>query len=199
MAQIDYERRVIQLKVVYDGPAGSGKTSIVRHIYERTRTPDAEPQVLLHQSPGGGYFDYLPMRLGDIRGFVTQLDLYTVPSGDELRSVRYNLLDAADGVVFVADCREERASANVAAFGELRENLTQHDVALDRLPFVVLLNQCDAPTAVSPARIATPLVAWHPAPATVSVFQCSAVSGEGVFECLKEISRRCLTELKRRA
>lgn len=199
MAQIDYERRVIQLKVVYDGPAGSGKTSILRHIYRRTRTPDAEPQVLLQESPGGGYFDYLPMRLGEIRGFIPQLDLYTVPSGDELRSVRYNLLDGADGIVFVADCRDERAPANIAAFGELRDNLTEHQVALDRLPFVVLLNQCDAATASSPARIATPLVAWHPAPATVPVFQSSAVSGEGIFEGLKEISKRCLIELRRRA
>ncbi|MCA9623258.1 MAG: gliding-motility protein MglA [Myxococcales bacterium] len=194
MAFVDLAARKIAMTVVYYGPAGSGKTACIRHVYARTGGAQAAPPRDDHRR---GYYDLLPLQLGEIRGFRTHFDLLSVPSGDAAAETRRALLEKVDGVVFVADGREERGAANAASLAELRVFLSTHGLDLALLPYVVQVNHADAPSAASPATTATPLIRWHPQPAAVPVLTTVATTGAGVFEALKAISRLCLAELKR--
>lgn len=100
-------------------------------------------------------------------------------------------------MVFVADCRADRADDNLASLAELRASSSSHGIDLAQLPVVVQLNHSDAPTAASAAAVATPLITWHADPAAVPVHMSAAPSGLGVFDRLKSISRLCLVALKR--
>lgn len=199
MAFINYGEKHIALKVVYAGPAGSGKTATLRHVYEHTSDSSMRQGWALSSASDGRHYDYLPMELGEIRGFRTTIDLYTTPSALDRSEERLHLVEAVDGLVFVADCRAEQAAANVPCLHELRGHLVCHDYDLAKLPYVIQLNHSDAPGAASPATVATPLLSWHPDPAAVPVHVSSAQTGQGVFETLKSVSKLCLAALKRGA
>ena len=193
MTLINYKERIIRAKVVYWGPAGSGKTSNLNYIWQRTN-PNAPDQALFGKE---GHYEYLPLSLGEIRGFKTVFDLFTVPGGASLREARRKLLERTDGIVFVADSRRGHAAHNAQAFSELSEGLASWGFALSKLSLVVQCNRSDAPDALTPANVAAPLLGVHPHPANVPVFVGHAASGVGVFETLKAVSKLVLTELRR--
>lgn len=195
MTFINYSERIIRAKVIYWGPAGSGKTTNLNYIWHRTN-PNAPERDLMGKE---GHYECLPLSLGDIRGFKTIFDLYTVPGGPSLREARRKLLEHTDGVVFVADSRRGHAPHNAQAFSELSEGLASWGFALSKLPLVVQCNLSDAPDALTPAIVAAPLLAVHPHPATVPVFVAQAATGVGVFDSLKAVSKLVLVELKRGA
>jgi hypothetical protein len=195
VALVDYEQRVIRAKLVYWGPADAGKTANIRHVYQRTR---GETQPNLDASPPKpGCYDYLPIQLGEIRGFKVFFELFTVPGGASWSDARRSLLERADGIIFVGDSRRGRARDNASALSELFEALASWGLALGAVPFVVQCNRSDAPDAMSPAEMAAPLLAVHPRPAAVPVFAACASQGAGVFDSLKAISKLVLVELKR--
>lgn len=198
MAFINHPEKAIEMKVVYCGPAGSGKTATLQHIYLRTRDP-SQGALRPETTHDGRQYDFLPFSLGEIGGYRTTLNLYTTPSAAAAAEERRHLMQRVDGVVFVADCRAGREAANLACLQELHGNVQSHGFDLARLPFVLQLNHSDAPGAASPAAVATPLAAWHPHPQSVPVHISAAPSGQGVFETLKSVSRLCLMELKKNA
>lgn len=199
MSRVFPEAKLIELTVLYHGPATSGKTATLTHVFERTNDPELRRRWRSSASSDGGrMYDFLPMRLGDIRGFRTEICLVTVPSAPEAEPTRRDLVAETDGIVFVADCRPERQAANRASFEELWRHLVEAGRDLRRLPFVLQLNHADAPGAASLAAVATPLMTWHSDPAQVPVHASVASRGDGVFEALKSISKLCLLELRRR-
>src|SRR5262245_1304016 len=131
MAFINYAERIIKAKIVYWGPHKSRKTENLNYIYQRTNT---EHRGALHDSPGKeGHYDLLPIKLGDIRGFQTQFELYTVPGGDAYAAARRALLESVDGVVFVGDSRKGRAAHNARSFSELVEGLASWGMAFSKV------------------------------------------------------------------
>src|SRR5262245_41699716 len=123
MATIDYGQRIIHAKVVYYGPHGSGKTTNLNHIWEKTKTPGAEKQRLKGDRADSEYYDYLPLSLGEIRGFKTQFHLFTVPGHPSYSASRAELLKGVDGIIFVADSHEDHVRDNTDSLAELETNL----------------------------------------------------------------------------
>ena len=80
MSFINYMAREINCKLVYYGPGLCGKTTNLQYIYERTN-PDAKGKMisLATETERTLFFDFLPLSLGEIRGFKTRFHLYTVP------------------------------------------------------------------------------------------------------------------------
>src|SRR5690606_33482744 len=80
MRFINYMAREINCKIVYYGPGLCGKTTNLQYIYERTN-PDAKGKMisLATETERTLFFDFLPLSLGEIRGFKTRFHLYTVP------------------------------------------------------------------------------------------------------------------------
>ena len=193
MSFINYMAREINCKIVYYGPGLCGKTTNLQHIYERTN-PDAKGKMisLATETERTLFFDFLPLSLGEIRGFKTRFHLYTVPGQVFYDASRKLILKGVDGVIFVADSQLERVEANLESVDNLRVNLSEQGYDLDKLPYVIQYNKRDLPNAIEVAELRSQLNTTG-----VPDFEATARSGEGVFETLKAVSKLVLTELRR--
>jgi signal recognition particle receptor subunit beta len=192
MSFINYASREINCKIVYYGPGLCGKTTNLQHVYQKT-APDAKGKMisLATETERTLFFDFLPLALGEIRGFKTRFHLYTVPGQVFYDASRKLILKGVDGVVFVADSQEERLDANIESMDNLRINLEEQGYDLDKIPFVIQYNKCDLPN-VTPLEELRALLN----PRGVPEFQACAMTGEGVFETLKAVAKLILVELR---
>ena len=193
MSFINYSSREINCKIVYYGPGLCGKTTNLQHIYNKTN-PDAKGKMisLATETERTLFFDFLPLSLGEIRGFKTRFHLYTVPGQVFYDASRRLILKGVDGVVFVADSQEARFEANIESLENLRTNLGEQGYNLDKLPYIVQYNKRDMPEVLSVDDLRKELN-----PTGVPDFEAIAVKGDGVFETLKAVAKQVLTELKR--
>jgi len=192
MSFINYSSREINCKIVYYGPGLCGKTTNLQYIYNKTN-PQAKGKMisLATETERTLFFDFLPLSLGEIRGFKTRFHLYTVPGQVFYDASRKLILKGVDGVVFVADSQVERMEANIESLENLRTNLTEHGYDLDKIPYVVQYNKRDLPNAAQMDELKSLLN-----PTTVPDFEACAVSGEGVFDTLKAVAKLVLQELR---
>jgi signal recognition particle receptor subunit beta len=149
MSFINYSSREINCKIVYYGPGLCGKTTNLQYIYAKTN-PEAKGKMISLETETERtlFFDFLPLSLGEIRGFKTRFHLYTVPGQVFYDASRKLILKGVDGVVFVADSQVERMDANLESLENLRDNLKEQGYDLDALPYVVQYNKRDLPNAV---------------------------------------------------
>jgi signal recognition particle receptor subunit beta len=194
MAFINYSAREINCKLVYYGPGLCGKTTNLKHIYERT-APQARGKMisLATETERTLFFDFLPLALGEIRGFKTRFHLYTVPGQVFYDASRKLILKGVDGVVFVADSQEERYEANMESLDNLRSNLQEQGLDLDRLPWVIQYNKRDLRSALPVEELRRAL---NPTGKLLD-FEASATPGKGVFETLKALAKLVLQDLRR--
>lgn len=193
MSFINYSSREINCKIVFYGPGLCGKTTNLQHVYGKTN-PDAKGKMisLATETERTLFFDFLPLSLGEIRGFKTRFHLYTVPGQVFYDASRKLILKGVDGVVFVADSQVERMEANIESLDNLRVNLKEQGFDLDKVPFVIQYNKRDLPNAAPVDELRKLLN-----PNGVPDFEACATTGEGVFETLKAISKLVLIELKK--
>ncbi len=193
MSFINYMAREINCKIVYYGPGLCGKTTNLQYIYERTN-PDAKGKMisLATETERTLFFDFLPLSLGEIRGFKTRFHLYTVPGQVFYDASRKLILKGVDGVIFVADSQIERLEANQESLENLRTNLAEQGYSLEKVPFVIQYNKRDLPNVVPVEELRELLN-----PTRVPDYEANARSGMGVFDTLKAVSKLVLTELKR--
>ena len=194
MAFINYSAREINCKLVYYGPGLCGKTTNLKYIYEKTAA-DAKGKMisLATETERTLFFDFLPLALGEIRGFKTRFHLYTVPGQVFYDASRKLILKGVDGVVFVADSQEERFEANVESLENLKANLREQGYDYDKIPIVIQYNKRDLPNAVAVESLRESLNPTGKLPD----FEAAAQSGKGVFETLKALARLVLQELKK--
>ena len=193
MSFINYSSREINCKIVYYGPGLCGKTTNLQYIYNKTN-PDAKGKMisLATETERTLFFDFLPLSLGEIRGFRTRFHLYTVPGQVFYDASRKLILKGVDGVVFVGDSQLERMEANIESLENLRSNLQEQGYDLDKLPYVMQYNKRDLPNAVSLAELEEALN-----PTNVPMFEAIAPKGSGVFDTLKAVAKLVLTELRK--
>jgi signal recognition particle receptor subunit beta len=193
MSFINYSSREINCKIVYYGPGLCGKTTNLQHIYSKTN-PEVKGKMisLATETERTLFFDFLPLALGQIRGFKTRFHLYTVPGQVFYDASRKLILKGVDGVVFVADSQIERMEANVESLENLRINLLEQGYELGKLPYVIQYNKRDLPNAAPMAEM-SPLLNAAGAPE----FEACATVGTGVFETLKAVAKGVLSDLKK--
>jgi signal recognition particle receptor subunit beta len=138
------------------------------------------------------FFDFLPLALGQIRGFKTRFHLYTVPGQVFYDASRKLILKGVDGVVMVADSQIERMEANLESLDNLRINLGEQGYDLAKVPYVVQYNKRDLPNAAPLDELRRLLN-----PMGVPDFEACATVGTGVFETLKAVAKGVLNDLRR--
>jgi hypothetical protein len=195
MVFFNYATMQMAAKIVYYGPGLCGKTTNLHWIYAKT-TPQSRGEMVSLETETDRtlFFDLLPLDVGVIGGFKTRLQLYTVPGQVFYNTTRKLVLKGVDGIVFVADLQRAMLDANVESFKNLRENLAEIGVNMDEVPLVLQLNKRDLPNIIERETLVESLDPEERYPTVES----SAVSGEGVFETLKEISKLTLRTLRRR-
>jgi len=194
MSFINYSAREINCKLVYYGPGLCGKTTNLQHIYKRV-APTSKGKLisLATETERTLFFDFMPLQLGEIRGFKVRLHLYTVPGQVFYDASRKLILKGSDGIVFVADSQLERMESNIESLQNLEQNLAEQGLALEKMPFVIQYNKRDLPNVVSIEDLQRALNSRN-----VPWFEAVATTGVGVFETLKSIAKMVLQELKKR-
>lgn len=186
-------QREINCKIVYYGPGLCGKTTNLDFIYNKTNPDHRGKMIKLNtETERTLFFDFLPIALGEIRGFKTRFHLYTVPGQVFYEASRKLILKGVDGVIFVADSQEARMDANVESMEDLRNNLAEYGMSLEKIPYVIQYNKRDAPSAAPIEELRALLN-----PSNVPEFEAIAPTGEGVFDTLKALAKLVLTELRR--
>ena len=193
MSFINYLSREINCKIVYYGPGLCGKTANLQYIYGKTN-PQARGKMisLATETERTLFFDFLPLALGEIRGFKTRFHLYTVPGQVFYDASRKLILKGVDGVVFVADSQVARIEANMESMDNLRGNLVEQGYSLDNLPYVIQYNKRDMPSIAPVEELRNMLNGG-----SVPDFEAVAINGTGVFDTLKAVAKLVLTELKK--
>lgn len=193
MSFINYASREINCKIVYYGPGLCGKTTNLQYIYNKTAN-DAKGKMisLATETERTLFFDFLPLALGEIRGFKTRFHLYTVPGQVFYDASRKLILKGVDGVVFVADSQDARLDANIESLENLKDNLEEQGFDIEKIPFVIQYNKRDLPDVTSIEELSNLLN-----PRKVPELEACATTGEGVFETLKAVAKLVLNDLKK--
>jgi signal recognition particle receptor subunit beta len=190
---INPKRREINIKIVYYGPALSGKTTNLIQIHSRV-DPNMRGDLvsLKTREDRTIFFDFLQLELGRIHGLKPRFNLYTVPGQVRYVASRKLVLQGADGVVFVADSQADLRRSNILAMRSLRQNLRELGYDPAEFPMVVQFNKRDLPNIVPEALLSADL-GRNGAPCLTSI----ATEGVGVFDTLKAIIRLVLVETRR--
>ena len=223
MSMINYASREINCKLVYYGPGLGGKTTNLEHVYGKV-SPNARGKMisLATETERTLFFDFLPVDLGTIRGFKTRFHLYTVPGQVYYNASRKLILKGVDGVVFVADSQIERMEANIESMQNLYDNMSQQGYDLSKVPFIIQYNKRDLPNAAPLSELQAALNPGWPVedPARQKLtpdpnhegeylqfqqggewierapfHEAVAVTGDGVFDTLKAVSKLVLKTL----
>ncbi|MER3462482.1 Mutual gliding-motility protein MglA [Calidithermus terrae] len=192
MSTINFAAREINFKIVYYGPGMSGKTTNLKWVFGQipdTRRGDMVS--LATEDERTLFFDFLPVDLGEVKGFKTRFHLYTVPGQVFYNASRKLILRGVDGIVFVADSAPNRLRANAESFRNLRENLAEYGLTMDEVPIVLQANKRDLPDAL-PVEMVQMVIDPDK---KYSMFEAVASTGVGVFETLKAVSRLVLSRV----
>jgi signal recognition particle receptor subunit beta len=189
MVQINMAAREITLKLVYYGPALSGKTTNLLKLHELLDQSTRGKMVTLDTTDDRTlYFDFLPVTFGTQSGFAVKLKLFTVPGQVMHKSTRKVVLAGADAVAFVADSQRSSASANAYSWRDMEANLKSNGIDFESIPKVVQFNKRDLPDIKPLEEIRA---AWGDVPTFPSV----ATRGEGVIETFRELLRLTYRQL----
>lgn len=191
---INWQLRELNLKIVYYGPALSGKTTNLERVYAQVN-PEWRSQLISLKIHGDRtlYFDFLQLEPGKINGLIPKLHLYTVPGQVYYEASRKLVLQGADGVVFVADSVANRIKDNQESWYTMQRQLAELNIPFDKLPLVVQFNKRDSPKAL-PIAYMRNLLRLNEVP----VFAATAIKGWGVSETFKAIVNGVVSHAQRK-
>ena len=215
--QLDFQARELTVKLVYYGPALSGKTTNLQAIH-RLLSPEGRGRLMTLETRDDRtlFFDLLPLSFNTASGLTVRIKLFTVPGQVIHNSTRKLVLQGADGVAFIADSQVQEIRANQASFKDLRRNLRENGLDPAKIPLVIQYNKRDLPNAAPIAELQSALNPGWPVedpqkqrvtpdpfrPGEYIVqqqdgqwierspyFEAVAMTGEGVFDTLKAVSK----------
>ena len=151
--QLDFRTRELTIKLVYYGPALSGKTTNLQALH-RVVDRDATGRLMTLDTKDDRtlFFDLLPLNFKAKSGVSVRIKVFTVPGQQIHASTRRLVVQGADGVVFVADSQHAETQHNTAAFLDLKSNLEANGLALKNMPLVIQFNKRDLPASAIRTR-----------------------------------------------
>lgn len=186
MPHISYERREIGFKLVYYGPGMSGKTTNLRYVHRRLADELKGDMISLDTAEERTlFFDYLPVELGSIDGYVIRFNMYTVPGQVYYEASRRLILDGADGIVFVADSQAERLQENLLSYKMMVANMRSYRLDPEVFPVVLQYNKRDCGEPLPIGTLESELYLNG-----IPVVEAVAIEGQGVMDTIRILSRR---------
>jgi signal recognition particle receptor subunit beta len=184
MVYIDIQHREVTLKLVYYGPALSGKTTNLQQLHQRMVNHAGSELVTLDTRDDRTlFFDLLPLEFETQGGFKIRLKLFTVPGQVIHNATRKIVLQGADGVAFIADSRVAQTRGNNESFANLKQNLKDNGLSFDDIALVIQFNKRDLPDVRSDAEIKK-IASKGKEP----VYTAVALQGQGVAETFKGLA-----------
>ena len=184
--QLDFQSRELTVKLVYYGPALSGKTTNLQAIHRLLFTEGRGRLMTLETRDDRTlFFDLLPLSFSTASGLTVRIKLFTVPGQVIHNSTRKLVLQGADGVAFIADSQTQEIRANQASFKDLRRNLRENGIDPSKMPLVIQYNKRDLPNIRSEEDIKR-MAAMGKEP----TFMATATHGTGVLESFLGLVQR---------
>lgn len=176
--QLDFVNRELTIKLVYYGPALSGKTTNLQALH-KAATPGASGRLMTLETRDDRtlFFDLLPLTFKSQGNLAVRLKVFTVPGQVIHASTRRLVVQGADGIAFIADSRVSETQHNAESFMDLKQNLKEHGLTLKQMPLIIQFNKRDLPGVRSDEEIAQ-LAAQGREP----VYMAVAMRGSGVVE-----------------
>ncbi len=189
---INHTSKQVTAKIVYYGTGLSGKTTNLQYIYSITN-PRARGELISMETDIERtlFFDLLPLNVGSINGYETKFQLYTVPGQIFYDSTRKIVLKGVDGIVFVGDSQELMAQGNIDSFEDLKNNLIEQGIDINKIPLVIQYNKRDLKNILSINQLNNYINSLN-----VPFFEAVATKGDGVINTLKSISSLTLSKIK---
>jgi len=190
---INLKLREISLKIVYYGPALSGKTTNLERIHLKIR-PELRGELISLKTREDRtiFFDFLQLEVGEIKGLKPKFNLYTVPGQAIYASSRKLVLQGVDGIVFVASSQWSQLQENVNSMACLREHLHQLGINAASIPLVIQYNKRDLPGCL-PIPVLDKNLCYNGVPRIEAV----ATQGIGVIDTLKKIIDSTMNKVRR--
>lgn len=178
MAEYDENGRKLTLKLVYYGPALSGKTTNLMRLHDLL-LPSLKGEIMTLETQNDRtlFFDLLPLGFRAPSGLLVTFKLFTVPGQVAHDGTRKAVLSRADGVVFVADSQRSQGMNNAESFQNLEDNAWRVGLDFERLPLVVQFNKRDLPDIFTEEELKGK---WAATPWPVHF--STALTGAGVVE-----------------
>ncbi|PLX41541.1 MAG: gliding motility protein [Deltaproteobacteria bacterium] len=199
MSFLDLSKREVHVKIVYYGPGRGGKTTNLLHIHEAMTDAVRGQMVSIDTKQDRTlFFDFLPLSIGKIFGFDIRIQLFTVPGQVIYNATRKLVLKGVDGVAFVADSQVSQREKNIESLENLRDNLADIGVDISKIPLVLQFNKQDLAAEGIPLLSEADMVSDLNSVYNVPCFNASALTGEGVFETLREISKTTVKSVARK-
>jgi hypothetical protein len=192
LSTLNFARKEISFKIVYYGPAMSGKTTNLRYIY--TALPQkikGNFTSIATETERTLFFDFLPLELGTIKGFTIRLSLYTVPGQFIYKLTRKSVLKSCDGIIFVADSQKRRKEENIESFIDMMENLKEFGESLETVPIIIQYNKRDLEYILRIEELEESLNSEK----QFESYETIATRGEGVIDTLKGITRLVVSRM----
>ena len=192
MSFIDPKKKEITFKVVYYGPARSGKTTTLKALQAKIKAPKKTAVVKVADDDRTIFFDFLGLSSDKIAGYKTRFQVYTVPGQPLYENSRRVLLKGVDGVIFVADSTLERFSENLTALEELKNILADQSLAMGEFPFVFQYNKRDLTDSL-------PFPEMKKVLNQVGALDVESVAskGEGVLEAFQACAKQVVKSLQK--
>lgn len=192
MAEFNHTLKEITFKLVYYGPAMSGKTTNLQMIHKAANSKSRGDLMSLDtEGDRTLFFDLLPIEIAAGSGFKVKLKMFTVPGQVQHNSTRRMVLRGADAVAFIADSQQELESANAESYLNLQENLKELGLDPKTMPFAIQFNKRDLPNAI-PAELIQKT--WGQT--GIPVFMASALEGKGVIPTLDALVKLLFQNLE---
>ncbi len=176
--QIDFKSRELTVKLVYYGPALSGKTTNLQAIHRLVSSETAGRLMTLETRDDRTlFFDLLPLTFNSGGGIQVRFKLFTVPGQVIHNATRRIVLQSADGTAFIADSQRSETRANREAFLNMQQNLHDNGIEPETHPIVIQFNKRDLPDIRSDEELDRMAVRGKE-----PIFKAVALRGEGVVE-----------------
>lgn len=192
MAFVNYNNKEITVKIVYYGPALSGKTTCLKYIYSCPEFGNKGKLITLDTDGDRTlFFDFLPLEIGKLGDYSIKIQLYTVPGQVSYDTTRKLVLQGADGIVFVADSQVVIREQNIQSFNNMKKNLELNKILPQDIPVILQYNKRDLKEILPIDELNKDLN-----PDNKSFFPTVATSGENILEGLHAIMKMVIISLK---
>ena len=192
MALVNFAKREVNIKIVYYGPASSGKETNLQFIHQKLNPKQRGKLIRLALEPDTTlFFDFMPVNLGEVKGFKTTFHIYTIPGDIKDDETKKALLKGVDGLVFIADSQQQMMNANAARLKDLEENIRAFGRELSDIPLVIQYNKRDLEDLAGIEQLHRALN-----PGNKMAIEATAINGKGVLETFTNISKMAMQKIR---